>query len=78
MAISGYSIDGYNDYYINDYWWLLVVILLMAIDGYFRLNYHRLLMAIGGVILLMTVVGYFRLNYRMLLMVINRYWWLFY
>jgi len=34
----------------------------VAIEGYFKLNYHRLLMAIGGVILLMTLGGY---------------WWLF-
>jgi len=26
MAIGGYSIDGY--------WWLLIVIILLAIDGY--------------------------------------------
>jgi hypothetical protein len=30
-----------NDYYINDYWWLLVAIILMAIGGFF-------LVAIGG------------------------------
>jgi len=30
----------------------------VAIEGYFKLNYHRLLMAIGGAILLMTLGGY--------------------
>jgi hypothetical protein len=30
----------------------------VAINNYFRLNYHRLLMAIGGAILLMVVGGY--------------------
>ncbi len=36
------------------------------IGGYFRLNYHRLLMAIGGVILLMDICGYFIGAYRWL------------
>jgi hypothetical protein len=31
VVIGGYS--------INDYWWLLVAILLMAIDGYWWLLY---------------------------------------
>jgi len=38
---------------IYDYWWLLykwllVDILLVIINGYYRLNYHKILMAIGG------------------------------
>jgi hypothetical protein len=33
-------------------------ILLITIDGYFRLNYHKLLMAIGGAIFLMVIGGY--------------------
>ncbi len=45
-----------------------MVILLMAIGNYFRLNYHRIIMAIGEVILLMVIGGYF----------IVKYWWLFY
>jgi hypothetical protein len=40
----------------------------MAIGNYFRLNYHRIIMAIGEVILLMVIGGYF----------IVKYWWLFY
>jgi len=44
----------------------------MTIVGYFRQNYHRLLMVIGGVILLMTIVGYFIGGYF-----IGGYWWLF-
>ncbi len=40
MAIDGYSINGY--------WWLLMVILLMAIDGYWWLLMVILLMAIDG------------------------------
>ncbi len=31
----------------------------MAINGYFKLNYHKLLMVIGGNILLMAIGGYF-------------------
>jgi hypothetical protein len=43
----------------------------VTIGGYFKLNYHMLLMAIGGTILLMVIGGYFiggyfRLNYRRL------------
>jgi hypothetical protein len=39
----------------------MVAILLMTINsyfisGYFRLNYHRLLMAMGGAILLMVII----------------------
>jgi len=39
----------------------MVVILLMTINSYFigdylRLNYHRLLMAMGGAILLMAII----------------------
>jgi hypothetical protein len=38
----------------------------MGISGYFNLNYHKLLMVIGGIILLMAIGGYY----------INGYWWL--
>jgi hypothetical protein len=31
MAIILMTIDGY---YTNDYWWVLMVIILMATDGY--------------------------------------------
>jgi hypothetical protein len=31
MVINGYFI---NDYSINGYWWLLIVIILMTIGGY--------------------------------------------
>jgi hypothetical protein len=36
VTIGGYFVNGYyiNGYSINGYWWLLVVILLMAIGGY--------------------------------------------
>jgi hypothetical protein len=30
----------------------------VAIGGYFKFNYHRILMDIGGVILLMAIDGY--------------------
>jgi hypothetical protein len=66
----------------------------MTISGYFKLNYRRLLMAIGRIILLMaiggySIGGYFKLNYHKLLVVINGYyisggyfingyWWLLY
>ncbi len=54
----------------------------MAISGYFKVNYYRLLMPIGGAILLMAIGGYFRLNYHRILVVIDDYyisdyWWLF-
>jgi len=50
----------------------------VAINHYFKLNYHMLLMAIIGIILLMAIGRYFisgywwlfRLNYHRLLMVI--------
>jgi len=44
-----------------------MVILLVAIGGYFKLNYHRLLMVINGVILLMVIGAYS----------IGGYWWLY-
>jgi len=52
MTIGTYFIGGILLVVINGYWWLfyqwlLVTILLVAIC-YFRLNYHRLLMAISG------------------------------
>jgi hypothetical protein len=54
------------------------------IGDYFRLNHHRLLMAIGGYSINGYYIrDYFRLNYHRLLVVINDYyisgyWWLFY
>jgi hypothetical protein len=48
-----------SSYFSGDYLWLLVVILLEVINGYFRLNDHRLLMAIDGIILLKHIVGYY-------------------
>jgi hypothetical protein len=42
-----------NGYYINGYWWLLMVILLMTIGGYFINEYWWLLM----VIILMDIGG---------------------
>ncbi len=35
MLIIHYSINGFGGYYINGYWWLLMVIILMAIGQYF-------------------------------------------
>jgi len=46
---------------------LLMVINNYFIGGYLKLNYHRLLMVIGGIILLLVIGGYF----------ISGYWWLF-
>ncbi len=56
MAIVGYS--------INDYWWILVAILLMVIGDYFVVShwwlfYWWLLMAI----LLMVINGYCIISY---------------
>ncbi len=44
MVIGGYSINGYQ---LLFYLWLLVVILLMTIGGYFIDGYWCLLMVIG-------------------------------
>ncbi len=33
------------------------------IDGYLKLNYHRLLIVIGGTILLLSIGGYFISGY---------------
>jgi hypothetical protein len=63
MAINSYSIDGY---YFNDYW-LLVVTILMIINGYSIGGYWCLLMAIGEYF----IGGYFCYY-------ISEYWWLFY
>jgi hypothetical protein len=38
---------------------LLLVIGLVAICAYLKLNYHMLLLVIGGTILLMAIGGYF-------------------
>jgi hypothetical protein len=45
------------------YWWLLLVILLMAIGDYLKLNYHILLIPIGGFISLMAIGVYFSNGY---------------
>jgi len=63
VVIVGYSIDNY---WCLFYWCLHIS--LVIIGGYLKLNYHRLLMIIGGTILLMDIGGYF----------INGYWWLLY
>jgi hypothetical protein len=47
----------------------------VGINGYFRLNYHKLLMIISGATLLMaidgySIGGYFRLSYHILLVAI--------
>ncbi len=42
----------------NDINKLVIIVLLMVIGCYFRLNYHTLLMAICGAILLMDIGGY--------------------
>jgi hypothetical protein len=34
MVIISILLVGINDYFINGYWWLLMVILLMTINGY--------------------------------------------
>jgi hypothetical protein len=52
--ISPYVIIGY---FMLLVWCLLLVIILMAIGGYLKLNYHILLMVIGGTILLMAIGG---------------------
>jgi hypothetical protein len=53
VAIVSYSID---DYWCLFYWCLYIS--LVTIGGYLKLNYHRLLMTIGGTILLMDIGGY--------------------
>ncbi len=54
---------------INGYYWLLVNIILVGINSYYigdysTLNYHKLLMVIGGYF----INGYY----------IVSHWWLFY
>jgi hypothetical protein len=44
MLFGNYYIVTINRYFINGYWWFLLV----AIGGYLRLNYHRLLMVTNG------------------------------
>jgi hypothetical protein len=61
VPISCYSI---SDYYS------------MATCGYFRLNYHELLMDNCGTILFMAIGGYFRLNYHELLIDIRGLYYL--
>jgi len=53
----------------------------MAIGGYFRLNYHRLLTIIGGYFIDDYFIGgYFIDGYWLVIngYYINDYWWLFY
>jgi hypothetical protein len=72
MVIGGYFISGYCLFFYWGYWWLLmiillVVILLMVINSYsiscyYKLNYRKLSMVIGGysidkyLWLLMTII----------------------
>ncbi len=42
-AVGGYSIISH---WWLSYWWLSIIILLVTIDGYFKLYYHRLLVII--------------------------------
>ncbi len=59
MTIGGYWLLFYCGYY-----WLLVNIILVGINSYYigdysTLNYHKLLMVIGGYWwLLMVIIGY--------------------
>jgi hypothetical protein len=59
-----------NIYSIYFYWFLLMYIILLNIDGnvingYWWLNYHSLLVAILlMVIILMAIGGYFKLYYN--------------
>jgi len=54
VIINGYFSVAISGYSINDYWWLLMdillvsilAILLIAIGGYFKLCCHRLLVFI--------------------------------
>jgi hypothetical protein len=43
LVISGYLLMAIGGYFVNGYWWLLVLILLMVIDGYFINGYWWLL-----------------------------------
>jgi len=65
MAIHGYSIGGY---FISGYWWLLMIITLVAIilmivgeyfiSGYWWILVDIILMVIGD-FLLVSIDGYF-------------------
>jgi len=52
MAINSYSID-----YIGGYWWLFMVILLLAIGGYSWLFYCWLLVVILLMAILLADIG---------------------
>jgi hypothetical protein len=54
MVIVGYSIHGYLCLLYR-----CIYILLVVIGNYLKLNYHKLLMTIGGPILLMAIGEYF-------------------
>ncbi len=47
-VISGILLVVINDYFINGYWWLFMVILLMVIGGYSWLLMGIILMATSG------------------------------
>jgi hypothetical protein len=55
MDITGFFISEYCGYSISDYWWLLMAILLIIIDGYSIGGYWCLLL----VIILMVISGYY-------------------
>ncbi len=64
MIIGGYFI---NDYWWLFYLWLLVIIVLMVVGDYFIDVYWRILV----IILLVDISGYW-----WLLVAIGGYWWL--
>jgi hypothetical protein len=39
VAIGGYYINGYCGYFVNGYWWLLMVIVLVAVGDYYINGY---------------------------------------
>jgi hypothetical protein len=45
-------------YFVNGYWWFLMVIILVAIGGYCWLFIIIILTDIGGYILLVNIFGY--------------------
>jgi len=60
MFINDYYNSGYCGYFISGYWWLLKVIILVAIGGYCIINYCWLLHVILQVldILCYNIVNY--------------------
>ncbi len=59
MVIDGYSISGY---FVITYWWLLMVLVLVAIGGY-SINGYWWMLVVINVIILMGIGVYSVVNH---------------